>query len=350
MLKLMETLKEINSVDREAGFRCETILNGKMKPQKSLGVLEELAIKIAEITGDEQKKIEKGCHLIASADNGIIAEGVSSCPLEYTKIVSEAMLNKIAAIGILCKSLNIDLKLVDIGIADDIPREYENLIVKKINRGTNNFKYEPAMTEKQCVEAILEGVKIIEELSENYDFFSNGEMGIGNTTTSSAILYALTQQSLDKVVGRGAGLSDEGLQKKKNLIKESCEKYQLFLKSPLEILTYVGGLDIACMTGFYLGAAKMKKPMLMDGFISAVAALVATKIEPKVKDYIIATHMSEEPGMQVIMEELKLLPFLNMKMRLGEGTGAVLAYPIIKGAMEIVRNMKTKDEVYELFN
>ncbi|MBC2855841.1 MAG: nicotinate-nucleotide--dimethylbenzimidazole phosphoribosyltransferase [Cetobacterium sp.] len=350
MNNLKRSLKAIDEIDINAGKRCKDILDGKMKPQDSLGILEETAIKISEITGDELKKINKGCHLIASADNGIVEEGVSSCPVEYTKIVSETMLNKMAAIGILCKNLDIDLKLVDIGIKEDIPRDYENLYSRKVRNGTRNFFVEPAMTMDECVKAINHGIELVEELSGEYDFFSNGEMGIGNTTTSSAILYALTRDDLDKVVGRGAGLSDKGLEKKKNVIESSCKRYDLFEKSPLEILRHVGGLDIACMVGFYIGAAKMKKPMLIDGFISAVAALVSTKIEPKTKGYMIATHMSEEPGMKLVMKELKLNPFLNMKMRLGEGTGAVLVYPMMKLAMEIPRNMKTQEEVYKIFN
>ena len=174
-------------------------------------------------------------------------------------------------------------------------------------------------------------------------------MGIANTTTSSAVLYALTKEDIEKVVGHGAGLSDEGLKRKKYIIKEACIKYNLFNENPIEILRCVGGLDIACMVGLYLGAALERKPMLIDGFISAVAALVATKIEPKVKDYIIGTHMSEEPGMKVVMNALGLKTFLHMEMRLGEGTGAVLAYPILKAAVKIPKIMKTRDEVYEIF-
>ncbi|MCJ8341393.1 MAG: nicotinate-nucleotide--dimethylbenzimidazole phosphoribosyltransferase [Cetobacterium sp.] len=346
---LEETLVSIEGLNKEKALECEKLLNGKMKPLGSLGVLEKLAIQISGIKG-KIEKLNNGCHIIVSGDNGIIEENVSSCPLEYTKIVSEAMVNKIAAIGILCNSLGIDLQLVDVGINGDIERKYKNLYVDKVMNGTKNFKNEPAMSLKECTETIERGIKRIESLKDKYDFFSNGEMGIGNTTTSSGILYALTKKSLDEVVGRGGGLSDEGLKRKKNLIKESIIKYDLFNKGPLEILRTVGGLDIASMVGLYLGCAKYKKPMLIDGFISGIGALVAVKMEPKVKDYLIATHMSQEPGMKIIMEELNLTPFLNMEMRLGEGTGAVLAYPILKSAMEIPLRMKTKDEVYKIFS
>lgn len=345
---MKKIVEKIEKIDVEEMKKCKEILDSKMKPIGSLGVLEKLAIQISGITGDRKKEMKNGCHFIVSADNGVVEEGISSCPIEYTKIVSEAMLNKIAAIGILCDSLNIPLNLVDIGIKEDIPREYPNLYVKKVARGTKNFLYEPAMSYEEVKKAINIGIELIKDKKE-FDFFSNGEMGIGNTTTSSAILYALTDSNIDDVVGRGGGLSDEGLRKKKDIIARACKKYNLKEKDAMEILCSVGGLDIACMVGMYLGAAIEKKPMLIDGFISAVAALVAVKIDERVKDYMIATHMSEEPGMKVVMKELGKVPFLNMEMRLGEGTGAVLAYPMVKAATRILHGMKKKEEVYQIF-
>lgn len=346
--KIYSTIEKIEDINIIEEKKCEEILNSKMKPNKSLGVLENLAIKVAGIQGRDIPELKNGYHFIISSDNGIVEEGISSCPIEYTRIVSEAMLNKIAAIGILCDSLKIPYSLVDIGIKNDIPREYKNLIQKKVAKGTKNFSKEPAMTIDELYRSIQIGIELIEEKKE-IDFFSNGEMGIGNTTTSSAILYSLVDEKIDKVVGRGGGLSDQGLEKKKNIIIEAVKRYDLKAKDIFEILRCVGGFDIACMVGMYLGAAKEKKPILIDGFISAVAALAATKIKPEVKNYLIATHISEEPGMQIVIKELGVIPFLDMKMRLGEGTGAVLAYSIVKTAMEIPKRMKTKEEVYKLF-
>ncbi|WP_297597057.1 nicotinate-nucleotide--dimethylbenzimidazole phosphoribosyltransferase [uncultured Cetobacterium sp.] len=348
-MKEIENIKrEIRAVDEEAMRTCKEILDSRMKPEKSLGILEDLSIKVAGITGKPLNELKRGCHFIASADNGVIEEGVSSCPLEYTRIVSEAMLSSFAAIGILCKSLDIPLNLIDVGINGDILGNYENLYKRKVAYGTKNFVLEPAMSESEVIKAISVGVEMIRS-KKTFDFYSNGEMGIANTTTSSAVLYALTEESIERVVGRGGGLSDEGLEKKKNVILGACKKYNLFNKDPIEVLRTVGGLDIACMVGLYLGAALERKPMLIDGFISAVAALVATRIEPKVKGYIIGTHMSEEPGMKIVMDALDLSTFLQLEMRLGEGTGAVLAYPILKAAVEIPKVMKTKDEVYKIF-
>lgn len=350
MKEIKDMLGNLEGLDLESLKLAQEELDRKMKPQGSLGMIEKIALKMAGIYGYPVKPVDKKCHIVASADNGVIEEGISSCPIEYTRIVSEAMLNKIACIGLFSKRLGVDFNLIDIGIKEPVPREYPNLYNKNVKRGTNNFYKEPAMTREECLKAIEIGMDMIREKTEGVTVFSNGEMGIGNTTTSSGILYALTKKSLDEVVGRGGGLSDEGLKRKKNLIKESIIKYDLFNKGPLEILRTVGGLDIASMVGLYLGCAKYKKPMLIDGFISGIGALVAVKMEPKVKDYLIATHMSQEPGMKIIMEELNLTPFLNMEMRLGEGTGAVLAYPILKSAMEIPLRMKTKDEVYKIFS
>lgn len=349
MKLLNETLEYIEGLDREAQEKAKKRLDSRMKPVESLGKLEKIAVQVAGITGRVFNSAERRCHIVASADNGIVEEGVSSCPVEYTRIVSEAMLNKIAAIGILCRSIGADFKLVDIGIKDSIPREYPNLYNKNIARGTKNFVHGAAMSTEECVAAVEAGIEMIRDLKEDYDVFSNGEMGIANTTTSSAVLYGITGAPLDDIVGRGGGLSDEGLMKKKRVIRETVEGNNLLKGDPMEILKHVGGLDIACMVGMYLGAARYRKPMLIDGFISGVAALAAYKINPHTREYMIATHRSEEPGVKVILEELQLEAMLNMDMRLGEGTGAVLAYPIVTGALEVIKNMKKVDEVYDLF-
>lgn len=351
MKRLEETLKEITVLNKNSMNKCKRIWDSKMKPIGSLGVMEDIVLKLSGIFEDSFENIKtKGCHIVAAADNGIIDEKVSSCPIEYTRIVAEAMLNKTAAVGIMCNNLGIDLKVVDAGIKTEIKREYSNLYEMKVMNGTENFYKTPAMTIEQAVSAIENGILFIEELEDSYDIFSTGEMGIGNTTTSSAILYSLTKTSIEDVVGRGGGLSDESFTRKKKVIFESCVKYNTFQLDILEILADVGGLDIAFMMGLYIGAAKCRKLILVDGFISSVAALAATKLNPLVKDYLLFTHMSEEPGMKIVSRELGAVPFLNMNMRLGEGTGAVLAYPIIKSALEVYKNMKTPEEVYKLFD
>ena len=351
MKRLEESLKEITVLNKNSINKCQKIWDSKMKPVGSLGVMENIVLKLAGIFEDSFENIKtKGCHIVAAADNGIIDEGVSSCPVEYTRIVSEAMLNNTAAIGIMCNTLGIDLKVVDTGIKTEIKRKYPNLYEMKVMNGTENFYRTPAMTMEQAVGAVENGIFFMEELENDYDIFSTGEMGIGNTTTSSAVLYSLTKSSIEEVVGRGGGLSDESLITKKKVIFESCVKYNTFQLDTLEILADVGGLDIAFLTGLYIGAAKCRKLILVDGFISSVAALAACKLNPLVKDYLLITHLSEEPGMKIVLRELGAEPFLNMNLRLGEGTGAVLAYPIIKSALEVYKNMKTPEEVYKLFS
>lgn len=347
---LFSLINKIKAVDNESVKKAQIELDRKMKPKDSLGVLENICKKVAGIYGYPLKKLEKKYHIVVAADNGVIEEGVSSCPIEYTPIVSEAMLNQIACIGIFTKTLGIDLNVVDIGMKNDIRRDYPNLIHKKIRRGTNNFYKERAMSTNECLEAIYTGIDLINEKSKNYDIFSNGEMGIANTTTSSAILYSVTGKNIDDVVGRGGGLSDEGLNKKKRIIVEACERYDTFEMDTVDMLAAVGGFDLACMVGMYIGTALNKKLMLVDGFISSVAALLACNLNKNIQDYLLFTHKSEEPGVNIILDYLKEKTFLNMNMRLGEGTGAVLAYPIIDCAIEMINIMKSPEEVYNLFN
>ena len=192
------------------------------------------------------------------------------------------MINNIACIGIFTKALDVDLNIVDIGMKNDIKRTYPNLIDKKIRRGTNNFYKERAMSQNESLQAIYTGIELINEKSKDYDIFSNGEMGIANTTTSSALLYSITRKNIDDVVGRGGGLSDEGLKKKKKIIVEACERYNTFEMDAIDMLAAVGGFDLACMVGMYIGAALNKKLMLVDGFISSVAALLACSLNKNI--------------------------------------------------------------------
>ncbi len=350
MKRFEESLREITFLNKNAEKECKKTLDEKMKPIGGLGIIEKIAIKLAGIL---PYKIEmakkKGCHIVASASNGVIEEGVSPCPEEYTKLVTESMVNDCAAISIFCNNLNVDLKVVDVGMKESLEMKYPNFYRAKIMEGTNNFKIRPAMTKNQAIETIENGIFMIEELEEEYDIFSTGEMGIGNTTTSAAIVYSLMKCNLESVVGMGSGLNEEGIERKKKVIFESCVKYNTFQMSPVEILNTVGGLDIAFLVGLYIGAAKCKKLILVDGFISATAALVACRLNPIIKNYLLFTHISEEPGMKLILEEIGEKPFLDMKMRMGEGTGAIFAYPMVWGAIDIYHKMKKPEEIYKMF-
>ncbi|WP_022818883.1 nicotinate-nucleotide--dimethylbenzimidazole phosphoribosyltransferase [Fusobacterium russii] len=346
---ILDLINSIEDIDSLSIDKTKTELSRKMKPEKSLGVLEELCEKIAGIYGYPIKKLTNKCHIVAVADNGIIEEGVSSCPIEYTSLVSEAMLNNIAAIGIFTKQLGIELNVIDIGMATEIKKDYPNLYRRKIRKGTNNFYKEKAMLPEEVIRAMYVGIEIINEKAKKFDIFSNGEMGIANTSTSSALLYSITRENINSIVGRGGGLSDKALNKKKKVIEEACIRYNTFDMDIIDMISAVGGLDIACMVGMYIGAALNKKIMLVDGFISGVAALLACKLNYKIKNYILFTHRSEEPGVQIILKYLDVKPFLEMNMRLGEGTGAVLSYPMIDCAIEMINTMKSPTEVYEMF-
>lgn len=350
MKRFQESLRDVTFLNKNSKRECKEILDSKMKPIGSLGILEEIAEQLSGILPYDIKKIKrKGCHIVAVSDNGIVEENISPCPPEYTRLVAEEMVNNLAPIGIFCQNLGVDLKVIDVGMKKSLPRKYPNFFISKVVNGSKNFRKEPALTINQVIDTIENGIFTIEELEEEYDVFSTGEMGIGNTTTSSAVLYSLTRCSLDEAVGRGSGLNDEELSNKKKIIFESCIGYNTFQMTPTEILSYVGGLDLAFMVGLYIGCAKCRKLILVDGFISAVAALVACRLNPIIKNYLLFTHMSEEPGMQVVIKELGKEPFLKMKMRLGEGTGAIFAYPMVWGAVDIYEKMKTPKEVYKLF-
>ncbi|MCI6153305.1 nicotinate-nucleotide--dimethylbenzimidazole phosphoribosyltransferase [Fusobacterium perfoetens] len=350
MKRFEESLREISFLNKNSERECKDILDKKMKPIGSLGVIEDIAERLSGILPYNLKNIKrKGCHIVAVADNGIVEEKISPCPEEYTRLVAEEMVNGFAPISLFCKNLGVDLKVIDVGMKKGLSKKYSNFYISKVVNGSKNFRKEPALTVNQVIDTIENGIFTIEELEEEYDVFSTGEMGIGNTTTSSAILYSLTRCSIDDAVGRGSGANDEILENKKKVIFESCIRYNTFQMNPIEILRHVGGLDIAFMVGLYIGAARYRKLILVDGFISVVAALLAIKLNPIIKNYILVTHLSEEPGMKLALKELGKEPFLNMKMRLGEGTGAVFAYPMIWGAVDIYENMKTPKEVYDLF-
>lgn len=317
-----------------------------MKPTGSLGKLETIGAKIAGIKNNVDFTLDKKAHVVFASDNGIVAEGISSCPKEYTRIVSESILSGHGAVGILARTHNVVLTLVDIGIDGEITRPYNNLILNKINYGTKNILYEAAMTKLELEDTIKFGFNLAKDLSKSYDIISCGEMGIGNTSTSAIIIYSILEDSIDEIVGRGGGLSDEALLKKVSLVKIIAERCKEF--SPLDLLKEIGGFDIAAMVGFYLGAAESRIPVILDGYISCAAALLAYKINPLVKNYMIASHLSGESGVSFVLKYLELEPMLNLDMRLGEGTGAILAYPILDSIMPLYNNMRTEKEIYKL--
>ena len=374
---LFNTIKKIKPLDKNRMEEKEKELNSLLKTPKGLGKLEELAIRLEGI--DKNYKPDKKMVLVMVADNGVEREKVSKSKRVITQYVVEAMLNGKTSINALGMVYDADIRVVDLGIdeSSDIKNEINlsGIIEKKIIKsGTNNIAKEAAMTYEQAVKAIETGIEMVDEfVKDGYNLFATGEMGIGNTTTSSAVLKVLTDLPIDEIVGYGSGIDDKTLEHKKNVVKKAIQvnglldffeksknteekkkirkeqenmdfeskinfenfKTEESQKSIINVLAKVGGLDIAGMAGTYLGCAKNRVPVVIDGFISAVSALIAYKICPISREFMIASHLSEEPGMKYIMKELDLEPMLFMNMKLGEGTGAVMMFPVIEGACNI---------------
>ena len=384
---LFDTIKKIKPLDKNRMEEKEKELNFLLKTPKGLGKLEELAIRLEGV--DKNYKPDKKMVLVMAADNGVEQEKVSKSKRVITQYVVEAMLNGKSSINALGMVYNADIKVVDLGIdkSSDIKNKinFKGIIDKKIMEfGTNNISKEAAMTYEQAVKAIETGIEMVDEfVKDGYNLFATGEMGIGNTTTSSAVLKVFTDLPIDEIVGYGSGIDDKTLEHKKNVIKKAIQvnglldffeksknaegkknirkeqgnmdfenkinfenfKTEEYQKSIINVLAKVGGLDIAGMAGTYLGCAKNRVPVVIDGFISAVSALIAYKICPVSREFMIASHLSEEPGMKYIMKELNLEPMLFMNMKLGEGTGAVMMFPVIEGACNITKVVREYPDV-----
>ncbi|MCR4431319.1 MAG: nicotinate-nucleotide--dimethylbenzimidazole phosphoribosyltransferase [Tepidanaerobacteraceae bacterium] len=339
MEKLQATANRIMPVDRSAVEKASLRLDSLTKPQGSLGVLEDIVKQLAGITGNPIPKLGKKSVIVMAGDHGVVEEGVSAFPQEVTPQMVLNFLNGGAAINVLSRHAGANIVCCDIGVATDI--NHPALIIKKVKYGTNNMTKGPAMSREEAVRAIEAGIEVAEdEISRGADILATGEMGIGNTTPSSAILSAFGCP-VEKACGRGTGVDDEGLALKMKAISKALEVNNPDPTDPIDVLSKVGGLEIAGLAGVILTAAANRIPVVIDGFISSAAALVASKIKPASLQYMIASHVSEEPGHKIMLDMLGLYPMLHMKMRLGEGTGAVLAFHIIEAATRIQSEMAT---------
>ena len=333
-MTLEETLEKIHPADKTAMEVALAHWNNIAMPLHSLGRLQDTVVRIAGMTGNARVDLKKKALVVMCADNGVVEEGVTQSGQEVTKIVAENFLKEKATASILCKKAGADIFPVDIGIATD-----STILQHKVMYGTKNMAKEPAMTREQAVQALEVGIHMVEELKEKgYGIVATGEMGIGNTTTSSAVTAVLLEQDPAEVTGRGAGLSGTGLKKKISVIRDAIALHK---EDPIDVLAKVGGLDIAGMAGVFLGGAACRIPVVADGFISCVAALCAIRICPAVKDYVITSHKSKEPATMMILEALDIPVFLDCDMCLGEGTGAVTIYPILDMALAVYGGMCT---------
>lgn len=340
-MTLEETIQKIKEPDEKAMAACRMRWDSIAKPLHSLGKLEDVLVRIAGITGSADIHLEKKVLVPMCADNGVVEEGVTQTGQEVTAIVSENFLKKQATASILCQTAGADIFPVDIGIARDtcLPNY-------KIAYGTQNMTKGSAMTREEALKAIQTGIELVGGLKEKgYQIIATGEMGIGNTTTSSAVASVLLHEPVENVTGRGAGLSTEGLSRKIRAIHLAIEKNKPNASDGVDVLAKVGGFDLAGLAGLFLGGALYRVPVVIDGFISAVAALAAAVICPTAKGYMLASHVSKEPAAAMVLDRLGLSATLHADMCLGEGTGAVVYFPILDMACAVYNGMSTFGDV-----
>lgn len=338
---LERTIERIGKPDEPAGAAARDRQAELTKPAGSLGRLEALAVQMATITGSVSPRLARRTVFVLAADHGVAAEGVSAYPSVVTGQMVLNFLNGGAAINVLARSSNVAVRIVDVGVASDLPSD-PALIARKIRHGTGNLSTEDAMTVVQARAAIDVGIALVEaEVATGVDIVLTGEMGIGNTTAASALVAALTGAPVAEVTGRGTGINEAVWRHKVDVIERALRLHRPAHRPPLEVLARLGGLEIAGLTGVIVAAAAHRRPVLLDGFIAGAAALVAARLAPAVVPFLIAGHRSREIGHGVVLRELELQPLLDLELRLGEGTGAVLALGLIDAALRIHAEMAT---------
>lgn len=363
--RLKELLSGIRPADRTAMELAKKRWNSVAKPIGSLGILEEDIIKIAGIRGDSRGiGLERTALAVMCADHGVVCEGVTQTGQDVTRIVAENFTKDCSSVTIMCRVSKTDVFPVDIGMLGETPKETElkpfTLLNRKTAYGSRNLVREAAMTREDCAAAILSGIELVGKIKEmGYELLATGEMGIGNTTPSSVLSAVLTESAPESVTGRGAGLSDEGFSKKKAAVAKAVERfYNTYpeLRSfewtradgaepVLTLLSELGGFDIAGLTGLFLGGAVHRIPVIIDGYISSVAALLAVCMNRDVKDFLLASHVSAEPAGETIMNAMGLKAPLHCGMHLGEGSGAVAFIPLLKMGADVYEKMSTFEDI-----
>ncbi|MCM3760404.1 nicotinate-nucleotide--dimethylbenzimidazole phosphoribosyltransferase [Alkalihalobacillus oceani] len=315
------------------------------KPLGSLGRVEELAVQLAGITGEVQPVIEKPAIIVAAADHGIVSEGVSAYPQEVTALMIDNFVKGGAAINVFARQIGATVTVADVGVNQDLGNQ--PIAHHKIRYGTGNFLHEDAMTEEEATSALKIGRQLaISQIEQGHRLLITGEMGIGNTSASSALTAAMTGSKVEDVVGYGTGINQETKRQKIAIIEKALTNRGITAQTPpLSILAKVGGLEIATLAGVILEGAARRVPVLIDGFISSAAALVAAKLEPEVHPYLMIAHQSVEDGHRIVTAYLQSKPLLQLDLRLGEGTGAALAYPIVEAASRMMREMATFKDI-----
>jgi nicotinate-nucleotide--dimethylbenzimidazole phosphoribosyltransferase len=342
MDRLEKAVSRIRPLDENAMASAWARLDRLTKPPGSLGRLEHLAAALAGMTGSFPlpDKVSRKAIVVMAGDHGVCEEGVSAFPQEVTPQMVLNFLAGGAAVNVLARQAGADVICVDMGMKTDVT--HEKLMVAKVKRGTDNMARGPAMSREEAVQSLEAGIAVAEQLAEaGYGVLATGEMGIGNTTPSAAMLAVFAGTNAEATVGRGTGVDDAGLARKREAVRRAIAVNEPDASDPIGVLAKVGGLEIAGLAGLAIGAAACGIPLVVDGFISTVAAITACRIDPGVKSYLIASHLSDERGHKLALDVLELDPMLHLAMRLGEGTGAALTFPLIDAAKAITEQMAT---------
>jgi nicotinate-nucleotide--dimethylbenzimidazole phosphoribosyltransferase len=341
MKKINEVIRKIGELDYSLMNKAQERLDNLTKPQGSMGRMEELAKLVVGIAKKERPILKNKVIFTLAGDHGVTEEGVSAYPKEVTPQMVYNFLRGGAGINVLANHVGARVIVVDAGVAVDL-ESHPELVIKKINYGTKNMTKGPAMTREEAIKSIEAGIEVFEdEFKKEIDIIGTGDMGIGNTTPSSAIAAVFTGKPVGDVTGRGTGINDSGLKNKVEVIKRALEINKANPKDPIDVLSKVGGFEIGGLAGIILTASSRRTPVVIDGFISGAAALIAYHLEPKVKDFLIASHCSVERGHKIILDHIGLKPILDLELRLGEGTGAALAMGIIDAGVRIMTEMAT---------
>jgi len=337
-------ISTIQPLDESAMLAARARQDTLTKPRGSLGRLEELSIQLAGMQANPLPTVERKAVIVMAADHGVASEGVSAYPAEVTAQMVLNFLRGGAAINVLARQAGARVTIVDIGVATEIEPE-PGLVQCKVMRGTRSLAQGPAMTRQEAEQALQVGVDVLnKEAAQGLDLLATGDMGIGNTTPSSAIAALMTGLPVAQVVGRGTGIDDEGLKNKIKVIERALAVNRPNAGDALDVLHKVGGLEIAGLAGVMIAAAGKRIPIVVDGFISTAAAMIAVELAPRVREYLISAHQSVEKGHRAMLRHLGLTPLLDLNMRLGEGTGAALAFHLVEASTRILREMATFDE------
>jgi len=342
--KIGRVISEIRPLDKGAMEEARRRQDSLTKPRGSLGQLESLSIQIAGIKGEAKPRLYHKVIFTLASDHGVTKERVSAYPSEVTVQMVYNFLRGGAAINVLSRHIGARVVIADLGVASKIEAHPE-LKDKKVAMGTRNIAEGPAMSREEAIPAIESGIELVEEeLPKGIDILGTGDMGIGNTTSSTAIAAVLTGADVKKVTGRGTGLDEEGWRRKIKVIQKALEINKPNSDDPIDVLSKVGGFEIGGLVGVILAGAKNRIPVVIDGFISGAAALIATSLSPAVKPYLIASHQSAEPGHKIILKHLGLTPLFDLGLRLGEGTGAALGIFLAEASLKILNEMATFKE------